>query len=355
MNKTVSVVAKPFVAQLGGESRAARMIYGFAAENGYVVRQVGARKYEQRGRRGKLKALAWEATFASQQLSASTDVVHFPSDTFLFPRIPKHIPVVSSVYGMASLSVPHVRTRMSETFWRFRVKSLTERSDVVITSSQKSADDLQEFAATPIATRVIYLGVDHDLFRPGEPDALLLSAMALPANFCLYVGNLDPRKNLIELIAAFETPQIRALGCPLVISGRPAWDADEILAAIARASNSIYLGRRSDEEVVSLMRASKAFVFPSLYEGFGLPVVEAMATGTPVICTSRGSLHEIASGAAQILSGPERDDIVDGLLALLPDEQKLRQFRSLGLERASRFTWEAAAASFFHVLNEVTS
>lgn len=271
-----------------------------------------------------------------------SSVLHYSADTG--PLLPARVPSVVTVHGVASRWTRVARTPRQEKQWRFRVQKAIECTDTVITVSDSSADDIAEVFSIPRESiKVIHHGIDSEAFNS---PAMLSDATAkkVPANFALYLGNIEPRKNIIELVQAFQSPELRSLGIPLVIAGRPAWNFDEAMRAIDGADNVIYVGFVSDADRIALMQKCSIFVFPSLYEGFGFPVLEAMAAGAPVATSRKGSLAEVA-GPAWTLESLDSAGIADGVVRALSSEEWLKSAQAKGRVWAGEFTWAKSVDS----------
>lgn len=262
-------------------------------------------------------------------------VLHYTSDTG--PVVPTRTPSIVTVHGIASHHISGVRTPLAETLWRWRVRSAIRCTDAVITVSQSSKEDISDVFGVP-EERILVIphGIDHEQFsKPVEPSLDVADAVTSP--YLLYVGNIEPRKNLIELIHAVERLDLK-----LVIAGRPAWNYGAAMEAIQSSKNVVHLGFVTEVDKVALMQRCEAFVFPSNYEGFGFPVLEAMAAGAPVICSDRGSLAEVAGSVARIVKDTSADGIVDVLSNSLGNEHWIDQARSEGPKWAAEFRWESS-------------
>jgi glycosyltransferase involved in cell wall biosynthesis len=188
---------------------------------------------------------------------------------------------------------------------------------------------------------VIHEGVDLERFRPGQAPG--------DGGFVFYVGAWAPHKNIPALIAAFD-----ALDVPheLVIAGLPAWGSEAVQAAIARAQRRdriSTIGFITDEEKIDRMQRAAAFVYPSLAEGFGLPVLEAMACGAPVIATTGSAPEEFAKGAAVLVPPGDVEALTEALRDVLCVPARAAELRRAGPARAQGFTWEKAAAATIDV------
>jgi glycosyltransferase involved in cell wall biosynthesis len=193
--------------------------------------------------------------------------------------------------------------------------------------------------------------------------AAVRNRYGLQGPYLLYVGTLHPRKNLVRLVQAFARlpALLSAAGRPtpglqLVLAGRKGWLYDDIFAQVRRLDledRVILTGYVPDEDLPALLSAARAFVFPSLYEGFGLPVVEAMACGTPVVCANTSSLPEVAGDAALLVDPLDEGAIAAALARLLSDDDLHRELVDRGFRQAARFSWQRCAREALAVLEEV--
>lgn len=278
------------------------------------------------------------------------ELLHYVADTG--PLLRTRRPSVVTVHGVASRWISTARNPRQERIWRSRVSRAIASTDAVITVSESSADDVAEvFGLDRSQITAIPHGIDVEQFS--SPAVMSEEVRCrLPEHFVLYLGNLEPRKNVVNLIRAFESPVVKQLGVPLVIAGKPAWNFAEILEEIERATNVVALGFVSDSDRVAMMQECSLFAFPSLYEGFGFPVLEAMAAGAAVITTDRGSLKEIA-GPAVLFDDVDEGSIREGIIQALQDAQLLESARVAGLEWARRFSWDRSIDSHVNVYRRV--
>lgn len=228
----------------------------------------------------------------------------------------------------------------------------------IITISKSSRNDIiKEYKVNPDKVRVAYLGVKFDYNDKSELTMKDLEEKYNIQNpYILFVGTLQPRKNivrLIEAVAALEQTEEKALD--LVIIGRKGWNYQEILDAPKRLNieNRVhFLESITDEELPSFYKHAEAFVLPSLYEGFGLPVLEAMRYGCPVITSNVSSLPE-AGGDAAIYFDPENvDDIAEKIHKVLKDEKLRAKMVKEGHEQVKKFSWEKSAQEVLSVFEE---
>lgn len=277
-------------------------------------------------------------------------VLHFVADTG--PLVSPLAPSVVTVHGVASRWETGIRNPKQEKIWRARVRQAIRGTDLVLTVSNSSADDLKEIFSVPESKlRVIPHGIEYEKFRAPIPLSDTIAAR-LPKDFLLYVGNIEPRKNLRELVRAVENPEVRQLGMPLVIAGKPAWNFDLEMDLIKNSASVIYLGFVSDSDRTALMQRTKLFLFPSRYEGFGFPVLEALACGAPVLATDRGALREVA-GPAKKINGISSENIADAISEALGDSEWLAGIRVAGPEWAQKFTWPESVSAHIRAYQEV--
>lgn len=284
------------------------------------------------------------------------NVLHVPS----YRRMlwPKPCALVATVHDLAPFRIPGKYDRKRMFYGRVVARRLARRQDAIIAISQTTADDMARFwkLSGPRVT-VIHHGVDRERFVPapvGIAKAVGRERFGLERPFFLYVARLEhPAKNHLRLIAAFEKFKASThLPWQLVLAGQDWHGAEAIHSAIRRSpcpADIRRLGFVAEEDLPLLYRAADAFVYPSLYEGFGMPPVEAMACGCPVICSPRGALGEVVGDAA-VLVNPEDTGELASALARIAAEEELRQtLRQAGLERAAHFDWQRTAAQTLEV------
>ncbi len=231
------------------------------------------------------------------------------------------------------------------------------RAARVITDSYCSLQDLRFFLhLAPDRLRAIPLAASESFFRPATESekGRVRRRYGLPDSYLLFVGVLQPRKNLHRLLDAYalvrkkrrETP-------PLVIVGKPGWKCGDLLARLSVEEGVFYKGYVDQEDLPAVYQQAILLVYPSLWEGFGLPVLEAMAAGVPVLTSNRCALREIGQPAAVLVNPEEVTDIADGLDTLLSDENLRMKSTEKGVQRASQFSWNRVANMTVAVYKEV--
>ena len=252
--------------------------------------------------------------------------------------------IVSSVHDFAFILHKdfHPKERI-EYFERYFFTNVV-KSDAIITGSHFSKKEILERLPSfkEADVHVIYHGIDHRLFRVYEAINL---PFELPEKFLLSVGSIEPRKNLLGLLHAYERlPQNLKAEYKLVLVGFKGWQNKEIMEIMEKNSkNIIYLGFISDEELAKVYNLASAFVFPSFYEGFGLPIIEAFACGTPVVSSDRSSLPEVGGDAVLYCNPDDTQDIAQKIQTLLEDTNLQKTLRKKGLQRAKLFSWQKSA------------
>lgn len=321
------------------------------------IRQHGAVPGSVAGRLAR--GLYRETVYLKHQLprrlaQGDLDLIHCPA-----PLGPgrSRIPMVMTIHDTIAWDHPEWLGRLNVLQLKTVLPSVLRACGAVLTSSEYSRRRLLDrLGLSADAVTVVPLGIDHELFTPGQANAGLLAGLGVKDPFVLTVGTLQPRKNLEAALEAFERIGERAGGHVLAIAGARGWRDDDLLDRIRRspvADRVLLLGRVSDEELVALYRAATCFVFPSRYEGFGFPPLEAMACGTPVVSSTRTSLAEVVGDAAVDIDPDDPSTIADALLEVLGSEDLRQDLQGKGLAWAGRFTWAECARQTVDVYERV--
>ena len=241
------------------------------------------------------------------------------------------------------------------------VPHVLRRARAVVTVSATVKEELLGLFRLPASkVRVIPQGVSpHFATRPSTGElSSIRSAYGLPERFILSVGVLEPRKNLVRLLEAYTIVNEEHVGrnVGLVLVGRWGWKCRPLRDALSRLDSRMpvrVLGPVSDRALLSLYHLATVLAFPSLYEGFGLPVVEAMTCGTPVLTSGTGALAEVSGDAAELVDPRRVESIAEGLRRILDDGDRAAELRRRGIERARSFTWSRAARAIRSLYLEV--
>lgn len=300
------------------EAGTARYVRGLLAHN----------EYEQLAFRGhgRLKTVvrdAWWYPHGLPREARGLDLLHCP--TFRGP-VRSDVPVVATIHDLAVLRHPETFNRWTRRYSRLAVPGVARAARLVIAVSEFTKREVVELLGVPgERVRVIPNGVEP-VFTPDGPRA--------DGDYVLAVGTLEPRKNLAV---------VQQLDLPLRVVGARGW---------GDVPRDGWIGRVPDEELAALYRGARCLVYPSLYEGFGIPILEAMACGTPVVTSRGGATEEVAGGAAVLVDPRDPAAVAAGI-----EEAAVRrdELVPLGLERARGFTWERAAAATRAVYEEATA
>lgn len=293
----------------------------------------------------------------SSLLAKQVDIFH-ATDHYT-PKL-KGVPVVATLMDAIPLSHPQwVSSRLRGLKnWLWRTSG--HWADQVITISDFSRTEVAKHFRIPESRiTVTPLGVDDRYFErlSGDAAEAVLAKYGVPECFFVFVGTLQPRKNVERIVQAHEAlPAALRAQCPLLIVGRNGWGCDDLVAklnAFAADGPVRWLQSVNDFEKRVLMQRSTALVFPSLFEGFGLPVLEGFASQTPVITSNTTSLPEVAADAAWMLDPMDVHAMADAMATLATDQALARDFAAKGLERARAFTWDACAAQTLKVYERV--
>jgi glycosyltransferase involved in cell wall biosynthesis len=263
------------------------------------------------------------------------------------------VPAVVTVHDLGYRHFPRAHPPAQRRYLDWSTRFSARRAAHVLADSLATRADLARFYAIPESkVTVVYPGRDESLRRV-DP-APVRARYGLPAAYVLHVGTLQPRKNLARLIDAVAALQPRWPGLALVLAGRAGWLSQPILAqARANAAFVRLLDYVPDEDLPGLYSGAAVFAFPSLYEGFGFPVLEAMACGVPVVCANAASLPELAGDAALLVDPAGTAALAAALDRLLADAALRQALIARGFAQIQRFTWSAAAAQTLHVLETV--
>ncbi len=304
--------------------------------------------------------IAWEQSLLPVELARyKAQVVHGLVNVLpLAPRLPG----VVTVHDLSFVRTPETLPPLKRAYLARLCAASVRRARAVIAVSRQTADDVEHyFGVPPNKVRVILNRVAPE-FTPGPRRAQeqFRAAHGLPTRYLLYRGTLGPRKNLEMLVRAFGkwrtlAPEAAA-GVKLVLAGGKGWYYDTIFTAVnslGLTGEVLFPGFVPSAELPDWYRGAEAFVYPSMFEGFGLPVLEAMACGTPVICSQAASLREVAGTAALTLPAADEGAWVNAMHLLCDQPAMAAELRLRGLEQAAKFSWPQSAQKTIQVYNEM--
>ena len=298
----------------------------------------------------------------------SNDPDYFFSPNFGFSALTKKTKHILTVHDLSFEFFPEFFSFKQKLWhWAINPKSQCQKADIILTPSENTKRDIiSQYQVPAQKIMVIYPGVSCRLTSNSEQLETqkldIRQKYNLPHNYLLFLGTAEPRKNIIGLIEAFEKTSRSTLlpesNTPysLVITGYKGWKDKKIYQKLLSSpikERIKFIGPIEAADKPALYAAATLFIYPSFYEGFGFPVVEAMACGTPVITSNRSSLPEISSNSTYLINPNRPSELADTITKML-DEKTLREhFKNLGLEQSKKFNWEKSAQEFISKLQHL--
>jgi glycosyltransferase involved in cell wall biosynthesis len=307
-------------------------------------------------RRSRALAKVWFEQFAFPLAARQqrTDLAHYPY--FAAPLRPT-LPTICTVHDLATVLLPEYRRSAAQRLYASLASLGLRSARRIITDSAASAKDLiTRLRISPTKIRVIPLAADARFRRLQRSEELAVAAelregCGVRAPYLLYVGSFERRKNLDRLIGAYgQLKREKAMPHRLVLVGSPRpghpsfYDPRPDIERLEISDDVLLAGARSDDEVIALLNGADAFVFPSRYEGFGLPPLEAMACGTPVLCSNASSLPEVVGDAGVLFDPRAVGELAAAIESVALDKARQEELSNRGLARARMFSWERTAA-----------
>jgi glycosyltransferase involved in cell wall biosynthesis len=296
--------------------------------------------------------IAWEQTLLPLALvRRRADVVHGLVNVL---PLATQVRGVVTVHDLSFVLTPETLPPLKRAYLtRLCAASVHRAAAVIAVSRQTAADVIRCFNISPAKMHVVHNGV-APTFTPGDPEKMehFRRARNLPPRYLLYLGTLEPRKNLVLLIRAFA----RWRAMQVVETGAAAGSTDTIFAEVQNlglADAVLFPGFIPSAELPDWYRGATAFVYPSLFEGFGLPVLEAMACGAPVICSRAASLLEVAGSAALTVPAADEEALAHAIRLLCDQPALAAELRRRGLHQAAKFSWRRSAEQTIQVYNQV--
>lgn len=282
---------------------------------------------------------------------AGLDLVHVTTPYGSFRRTT--FKKVITICDVTPLLFPEAHGRMNVWHHRFVLPAILRECDHLITISEASKRDIVRFYRVPEEkVTVTLLAADH-CFRP---PVSLPEKLPVEKPYILNVGTLEPRKNLPCLLRAYAAARKKGLPHRLVVTGARGWGASPLASLVEelRLNDDVsFTGFIPDHEMPGLYAGAEFFVYPSLYEGFGLPVLEAMASGTPVITSNVSSLPEVAGDAALLVDPRSVEELCTAMLKLAGNRELLGATRARGLAQAASFSWERTARETWEIYEKL--
>ncbi len=293
---------------------------------------------------GRLAKIVWPNLVLPRRAGRDGfDVIHATTHYGTF--MPCRYKNVITVTDVSPLLHPETHGRGQVMYHRHILPLVLKRADAIITISASSKKDIVScYGIAEDMVQVIHLGVD----RRFAPDAAGESGFArtLPERYILNIGTLEARKNLPRLLEAYAIARSKGLAHKLLIGGARGWRLSNLAAIVEKhglEQDVVFLGYVEDADLPILYGRADFFVYPSLYEGFGMPILEAMACGTPVITSNCSSMPEVAGDAACLIDPLDVESLAEKMLELAASEELRAALRARGIERAGRFSWAETA------------
>jgi len=266
---------------------------------------------------------------------------------------------VVTVHDLGYLHYPQAHTPWARWYLQWSTSHNARTAAHIIADSQATKRDLiQHCQVASAKISVVYPGYDPSFAAPHEGGRLaaVQERYPIPGTYIIYVGTLHPRKNLAGLLDAFAAVVKQGHDLHLVIAGKKGWLYEPLFAQVhqlALEERVHFTGYVPQKDLPALISGARVFVLPSLYEGFGFPVLEAMACGTPVVCSNVSSLPEVAGDAAILVDPHDTTQLAQALCRLLDDDGLCRELVQRGLEQVTRFSWGKCAGETLEILETV--
>lgn len=270
---------------------------------------------------------------------------------------------VTMVHDMAFLACPDTVAKKTRRWLERNIHSYCRRADLILTVSEFSRQEIHRYLKIPLEKiEVIYNGVDLTQYHPSYPEEKIEKVKSnyhITGDYLLYLGTLEPRKNLEILIEAYRLLRERMPEAPLlVLAGKKGWMYEGIFKKVkvyGLERNILFPGYVAETDVPALLSGARVFVFPSRYEGFGIPPLEAMACGIPVIVSDTSSLPEVV-GDAGLLTPPENaEKLAEQMEHLITDKTLRERCIRAGLVRVQEFTWQKSARQLVKIYRKLNS
>jgi glycosyltransferase involved in cell wall biosynthesis len=324
----------------------------FAAAPGFRPRPTRLMKFDRLWRYGGATAAAFRD---------GADILFNPNGASL--PVSFLLPIVTTIHDLTPMVVPCFPRRIA-LLLRFLLTRSARASTAIITVSEHSRNDIVRLCGVAAAkVHVVYEGYDRTLFHDARPDAAahgaLLARLGINRPYVLHHGAVQPRKNLERLIAAYRMILGRSSSADfdLVLAGPLAWQFEDIVAAARKNAESrgkvVLTGALSDHDMALLLRGAEMEVIPSLYEGFCLPMVEAMACGIPTIAANCSSLPEVSGGVLRYFDPKSVEEMAGSMQQVLESPTLRSELAQRGRERAQQFSWQLCAEETLAVLQKV--
>lgn len=286
------------------------------------------------------------------------DVCHYPN--YLAPVASK-CPSVVTLHDMTLFVTPRFHNWKKLLLDRTLIPLVARRAQAIVTVSHSAGDDIVRYLGVPPSKVHVIMNAVSSAFHEITDEAqlgIVRTRYGLDGPYILYVGTIEPRKNLVRLINAFRILKKQGLPHKLVLVGQQGWHSASIYAEVEKhdlGKDVLFTGYVPFGDLPALYSGASVMACPSLYEGFGLPVLEAMSCGAPVVTSGSSALGEVADGAALLVDPQSSAQIADALYSVCTDGELAAQLSAKGRARARQFTWENAARATLAVYDSLVA
>ena len=265
--------------------------------------------------------------------------------------------VITVIHDLAFLKYPMFVEAKNLKRLKIFVPKAIEKSQIIVAISKATKQDLiKAYGIRPDRIEVVYCAVDRMVYKPTEITRVVKSRYNLPEKYMLYLGNIEPRKNILGIISAYEKlPKKITQRYKLVLAGGKGWNDIAIKDKINNSplrKDIILTGYVEQKDIPAVYSAATVFLFPSFYEGFGLPIIESMACGTPVITADNSSLREVGGDAALYVRTGDDEQLSKKITELVEDKKLRDYLATKGQERANLFSWEKSSDAMLKVISK---
>jgi len=311
----------------------------------------------------KEKVLKWPPVRLWTQFRLSFEMLRQSPDVLFIPAhvLPLIMPKKSvvTIHDIGFEKHPELYSWKDIWYHKWAIYWAKKKASKIITISEYSKNDLiEKYKIDPEKIKVIHLGYDNDLYKLVDDQGKILSVLnkyVISRPYLLFIGRLEQKKNVLGLIEAFNI--LKKLGeykdLKLVLVGRPGYkfgSIEEKIKEYGLENSVLVLGWVPQKDLAYLLNGAEAFVLPSFFEGFGLPILEAMACGTPVLASNRASIPEVAGGAAELFDPKNTEDMVNSIKKVLSNKEHKEELIEKGLERVKNFSWQKCSRETLKVL-----
>lgn len=308
------------------------------------------------------KKLAWPPKYLWTQirlwwelLVSPPDVLLVPAHTIPFLPLPKKIKVCVNVHDVGFKRSPELYKPIQVWYHDLTMRRIKQRADVIITISEFSKKEIVElYSVKPEKIRVVYLGFDDGKFLPASIDnSETLKKYNIAKPYLLYVGRLEKKKNIANMIAAFAIAKEKNHDLKLVLAGSAGHQFEDIKKIIEDnklGQEVIITGYVAQEDLPIIYNHAEIFLFPTLYEGFGLPILEAMASAVPVLTSNFAPHTEVGGDAAYYADPYSPQSLADGIIKILTEVDLKQSLKEKGLIRVREFSWRQTAEEIYKII-----